>query len=280
MAVELASITRADVPRVAAFLHGHLDTEVSPERWARAIDVPWSPELGFMLVEGDDVVGVQLAWRSQRTVAGREERFCNLGSWCVLPEHRGHSLRLLRAALSDRDCHYTDLTPRPEVVAINERLGFRHLDTTSVLVPNLPWPVRGSVSSDPAVLERTLTGVSLQRYRDHAGAEPARHVVLRRAEAWCYVMLRIERRKGMRIASLLHVSDPELFAAMAKPLARYLLLRHGAVATVVEDRVAGGRPVPAPALTLRRTQPKMFRSSRLEPADADDLYSELVFQPW
>jgi hypothetical protein len=31
---------------------------------------------------------------------------------------------------------------------------------------------------------------------------------------------------------------------------------------------------------LRRSQPKMFRSSTLDPADADDLYSELVFQPW
>ena len=189
-----------------------------------------------------------------------------------------HSLRLLRAALADKDCSYTDLTPRPEVVRINERLGFRHLDTAAVVMPNLPWPVPGSVSSDPAVLEATLTGEELQRYRDHASAEPARHVVLRRAGAWCYVMLRVERRRGLRVASVLHVSDAALFAAMARPLARHLLLRHGAVATLVEDRVAGRRP--RPAIALRRTAPKMFRSSRLQLADADDLYSELAFQPW
>jgi hypothetical protein len=278
MHVELAPIAREDAPRVAAFLHAHLDSAVSAERWARAIDLPWSDGLGFMLVDAGEIVGAQLAWRSSRTVEGREERFCNLGSWCVLPEHRGHSLRLLRAAMADKDCHYTDLTPRQEVVAINERLGFRHLDTTAVLMPNLPWPGRGDVSDDPAVLERTLTGEALQRWRDHAGAEPARHVVLRRGGSWCYVMLRIERRRGLRIASVLHVSDPELFAALTRPLARHLLVRHRAVATIVEPRIAGARP--RPALTLRRTQPKMFRSSRLEPAHADDLYSELVFQPW
>jgi hypothetical protein len=278
MLVELATITREDVPRVAAFLQAHLDRDVSPDRWARAIDVPWSPDLGFMLTAGDDVVGAQLAWRSERTIAGRTERFCNLGSWCVLEEHRGHSLRLLRAALADRDCTYTDLTPRHEVVTINERLGFRHMDTTTVLMPNLPWPVRGSVSSDPAVLERTLTGVALQRYRDHAGAEPARHVVLRRDDAWCYVMLRIDRRRGIPLASVLYVSEPELFAAMARPLARHLLLHHRVLVTLVEDRIAGCRPWPA--VVLRRRPPKMLRSSRLEPADADDLYSELVFQPW
>jgi hypothetical protein len=232
MAVELAPIDRADVPRVAAFLHQHLDDGVSAGRWARAIDVPWSDGLGFKLTDGDALVGAQLAWRSTRAIGGREERFCNLGSWCVLPAYRTHSLRLLRAALADRDSHYTDLTPRPEVVAINERLGFRHLDTTAVLMPNLPWPVRGSASSDPAVLARTLTGAPLRLWRDHAGAEPARHVVLRRGHAWCYVMLRVERRRGLRIASVLHVSNPELFAAMARVLARHLLLRHGAVATL------------------------------------------------
>jgi hypothetical protein len=278
MAVDLRSITRDDVPRVAAFLHAHLDDAIGADRWARAIDVPWTDELGFMLLDGLDVVGAQLAWRSQRVVAGREERFCNLGSWCVLPSYRGHSLRLLRAALADRDCHYTDLTPRPEVVAINERLGFRHMDTTMTLVPHLPWPVRGSVSSDPGVLERTLTGVPRQRWLDHRGAEPARHVVLRRDGAWCYVMFRIQRMRGLPLASLLYVSNPELFAAMARPFARHLLLRHRMLATLAEHRIAPARA--RPAIPLRRKPPKMFRSSRLRPADADDLYSELVFQPW
>ena len=278
MPIELATIYAVDVPRVAAFLHEHLDRAVSAERWARAIAVPWASQVGFMLLDGDAVVGAQLAWPSRRSVGGREERFCNLGSWCVLPGYRRHSLRLLRAALADRDCTYTDLTPRPEVVQINERLGFRHLDTTTVLMPNLPWPVRGSASSDPAVLEATLTGAELQRYRDHAGAEPARHVVLRRGDAWCYVMFRVERLRGLRFASLLHVSDPALFARMARPLARHLLLRHRTVATLAELRIAGRRPWPA--IALRRKPPKMFRSDRLGPADADDLYSELVFQPW
>jgi hypothetical protein len=278
MAVELAPITRGDVPRVAAFLHRHLDDAVSVDRWTRAIAVPWSDAFGFMLVDDGDVVGAQLAWRSQRTIAGREEPFCNLGSWCVLPEHRTHSLRLVRAALADRDCHYTDLTPRPEVVAINERLGFRHLDTTTLLVPNLPWRGAGNVTDDPAILERTLTGGPRQIWLDHRDAEPARHVLLRRGHAWCHVLLRLERRRGLRFASVLHVSDPVLFAAMTRALGSHLLLRHRAVAMLVEPRIAGSRP--RPAFALRSTQPKMFRSSRLELAHADDLYSELVFQPW
>ena len=121
--------------------HAHLNASVPPAAWARALDVPWSvdrPNAGFMLVAGDAVVGVQLAFYSERIVDGRAERFCNLGAWCVLEEHRFHAMRLLKALLAQDGYHFTDLSPSGNVVGVNERLGFRFLDTTTVLMPNLP----------------------------------------------------------------------------------------------------------------------------------------------
>ncbi len=44
MSVDLATISRADVARVSAFLHEHLDAEVSAERWARAEAMRHAPE--------------------------------------------------------------------------------------------------------------------------------------------------------------------------------------------------------------------------------------------
>ena len=129
--------------RVAAFLHANLNERVSTEQWAGAIDVPWDadpPNSGFMLLDGAEVVGVQLAFYSERTIDSRRERFCNLGAWCVLPRYRVQGLRLLRAALSQDGYHFTDLSPSGNVVEINTRLGFRFLDTATRLVPNLPWP--------------------------------------------------------------------------------------------------------------------------------------------
>ena len=58
-------------------------------------------------------------------IDGRVERFCNLGAWCVLPEHRFHALRLLKALLAQDGYHFTDLSPSGNVVGLNERLGFR-----------------------------------------------------------------------------------------------------------------------------------------------------------
>lgn len=283
--VTVAPITQVDVPEVAEFFHANLDARVPAVAWARAVDVPWNverPNAGFMLVDGSAVVGAHLAFYSERTIRGRRERFCNLGAWCVLPDYRFHALRLLRALLDQDGYHFTDLSPSGNVVGLNTRLGFRFLDTTTTVVPNLPWPSRpgrGTISSDPALLESTLEGAELQRYRDHAGASAARHLLLMRDSEWCYVVFRKDRRKGLPVfASILHVSNAELLRRMARPLARHLLLRHGAAATLIERAVAEHRP--RISRTIDSPRRKMFRSSTLEPAQIDYLYSELVCLSW
>jgi hypothetical protein len=285
MSVRVNPITDGDAGRVGDFLHANLSRRVSAEHWARSIEVPWAvnrPNAGFMLLDGEAVVGAHLAFYSERVIEGRGERFCNLGAWCVLPEYRFHALRLLRALLAQDGYHFTDLSPSGNVVGVNERLGFRFLDTATAIVPNLPWPSRPGrsvISSDPALIERTLGGTELRLYRDHAATGAARHLVLISGDESCYVIFRKDRRKKLPLfASILHVSNPELFRRMAGPLGRHLLFRHGALATLADDRVVGRRP--RLALELPAARRKMFRSSRLEPAQIDYLYSELVCVAW
>jgi hypothetical protein len=286
MAIRVSPITGSDVRAVAEFLHTHLNSRVATDAWARSMTVPWTadaPNHGFMLVDDEHrVVGAYLAFYSERRIAGRRERFCNLGAWCVLPEHRFHSLRLLKALLAQEGYHFTDLSPSGNVVPVNSRFKFQSLDTATALMPNLPWPSRPGrqrVSTDPAVIESTLSGPDLEIYRDHAGAGAARHVVLRHGDEWCYVIFRRDRRKGLPLfASILHVSNPELFRRMVRPFARHLLLRHGIPASLVELRVAVHRPWPA--VMLRAPRRKMFRSPTLGPDQIDYLYSELVCVAW
>jgi hypothetical protein len=284
-AVRLAPITDGDVRRAAEFLHAQLNPRLSVGDWARAIDVPWAvdrPNAGFMLLHGDQVVGVQLAFYSERVLNNRRERFCNLGAWCVLPRFRLDGLRLLMAALRQEGYHFTDLSPSGSVVAVNERLRFRFLDTATVLVPNVPWPTlpgRGRLIADAELIERTLTGPELSLYRDHASAGAARHVLLTRGDEQCYVIFRRDRRKGLPLfASVLYVSNPGLFRAMASRFTRHLLVRHGVLATLVDERVVTYRP--RLSHELRSPRRKMFRSPSLAPAQIDYLYSELVCVPW
>jgi hypothetical protein len=283
--IEVRPIAQADVPKVAEFLHTHLNEQVAAGAWERAVDVPWSvqrPNAGFMLLEGDTVVGAHLAFYSQRTIDGRCEQFCNLGAWCVLPGYRLHGLRLLKTLLAQDGYHFTDMSPSGNVVGLNTRLGFQFLDTRTALVPNLPWPSlpgAATISSDPALIQRTLSGRELELYRDHVDAPAARHLVLISGDEHAYVILRKDRRKGLPLfATVLYVSNPELLRRMGRRLSRHLLLRHGVVATLLERAVVPDPPRLSFAVSSPR--PKMFRSPSLEAAQIDYLYSELVCLSW
>ena len=283
--INAVPITDADVRRVGEFLHVHLNRRVTADQWARAINVPWAvdkPNNGFMLLDDDVVVGAQLAFYSERTIAGRSEAFCNLGAWCVLPGYRFHSLRLLKAVLAQPGYHFTDLSPSGNVVEVNGMLNFHSLDAATALVPNIPWPSwpgRYVISSDPGLIGRTLTGRDLDLYHDHASTAAARHLVLISDDEWCYVVFRKDRWKRLPLfVSMLHVSNPALFRRMAHPLARHLLLRHRAVGTLAEDRVVGQRP--RFSLRVRPPRRRMIRSRHLVPAQIDYLYSELVCVSW
>jgi hypothetical protein len=281
MTVELSPITDADIAAVADFLRVNWSERVP---WARSLQAePWkveAPNHGFMLRDGQRIVGAHLAFYSERGVAGRVERFCDLGTWYVLPEFRFHGIRLIKALLAQDGYHFTGLTPSNKVASIHTRLGFRPLDTSAALIPNLLWPTppgRTTISADPEVIGSTLTGTELRLYHDHAQALAARHMVLIRGPDSCYVMYRETRIRGVPLAVIVHVSNPELFHRAILPLTRLLLVRHRLLATLAELRIIGYRP---PLSFKMPPSPKMYRSASLDPDQIDYLYSELVCVPW
>ena len=284
--VEIRPITTSDVAKVAEFLHEELNERIPSSVWAAAISPPWqgiSPNHGYMLVSGNRILGVYLAFYSQRCIDGSIEKFCNLAAWCVREEQRAQGLRLLRAILSQDGYTFTDLSPSGNVVPLNARLNFQHLDTATALVPNWPWPTgwltQTRIVSDPALIESHLRGRDCDIYRDHARAAAAHHLVILGENQSCYVMFRRDRRKNLPLfASILHVGNPELFHNAGRHLYSYLLMHFGIVATLVEKRVV--RDFPRFAILLRSPRPKMFRSSRLGPEQVDYLYSELTCVPW
>lgn len=283
--VELQAIGPADVPRVAEFLHAQLNARITAAAWAAAIIPPWGvpqPNHGFLLRVKDRLVGVYLAFYSDREIEGRSERFCNLAAWCVLSEYRSHGLRLLRALLAQKGYNFTDFSPSGSVIALNSQLKFSHLDVTTALVPNLLWPLwsrQVKIITKPLEIERALRGRDLEIYRDHVGAAAARHLVVVKGDETCYVMFRRDRRKNLPLfASILHVGNQLLFRVIASYVFRHMLIHHGIPATLAELRVVGYRP--RPSIILKSPRPKMYRSASLSPDQVDYLYSELTCVPW
>jgi hypothetical protein len=283
-APELAPIRADDVAEVGAFLSTHLNPRTSADDWAAMVVPPWpaeAPNHGFLLRADGDLVVVHLAFYSTRVVHGRVEHFCNLGAWCVLEPHRAHGLRLLRALLRQPGYTFTDLSPSGQVVDVNRRLDFHEIDTATALVPNLRWPLgsrRASVTEDPDELDRTLTGADRVIHADHAASRAVRHLLLRAGDDHCYVAVRRDRRKDLPVfASVLHVGNRALFARHGGAVFGHLL-RHGALATLVELRLVEGRP--AGSWMLASPRPKMFRSTALAEDDIDYMYSELACVAW
>jgi hypothetical protein len=283
--VEVRPITPPQVDQAAQFLHRKLNVRLTPAMWAAAIRQPWrqeAPNHGFMLLADGRVVGVYVAFYSHRQIEGRIEKFCNLAAWCVLDQYRSHGLKLLRTILSQERYTFTDLSPSGNVVPLNARLNFRHLDTSTALVANLPWPgwlTRTRIISDPTSIEARLAGRDLQIYADHRHAMAACHLVVEHAGQYCYVIFRRDRRKNLPLfASILFISNPDLFRRTARHVYSHFLTKFGIVATLAERRVVGSYP--RFAIPLRSPRPRMFRSPRLRDGEIDYLYSELTCVPW
>ena len=119
------------------------------------------------------------------------------------------------------------------------------------------------------------TGRRSQRIAATAGVlcAAASIVVLARGDQSCHVMFRRNRYKRLPVATILYVGNPDLFRDCAPHLYRYLLLRRGIPATLVEVRLVGHRQARSVMVPGR---PKMYLSEDLEPAQIDYLYSEMT----
>jgi hypothetical protein len=282
-AVRVQPIGPEDLERVGDYLHRRLNDRLSPEAWAAALVPPWTvaaPNHGFMLLSGEQVVGVNAAIYSSRVVRGERREFCNVAALCVEEHVRPHAVRLIRSILRQPGYHFTDLSPSGSVIELDRRLGFQPLPTATAVVVNLPRiDRRFRLLTRPADIAARLEGVDATVYADHRWAAAARHLVVTRGDHYCYVVFRKDRRKGLPLfATILHVSDRELFTAALGVVSSHLLRRHGAACTLVEQRVAAVRP--AFSRMLARPRPKMFKSDELLAADIDDLYSELTCVAW
>ena len=280
--VSLLPVSADDGGRVGDFLHTHLNPRVAPTAWAALVTPPWAtgdePDRGFQLVdERGRIVGTYLRVHSARD--GGALPVCNLAAFCVLPEHRSHALRLVRAVLTPRDRLFTDLSPSGTVPALNERLGFAHLDTATRLAANLGAPVRGVALDDrPEVLEAHLPDADRAIFEDHRAAPAARHLLVRAGSGHAYLVYRRDRRKRLGLfASPLHVGGSVQVLRAAWPAVALHLLRHGLPVTLAERRVLGFTP-PGPGRELARPRPKMFRGGPAERVDY--LYSEMTLLEW
>jgi hypothetical protein len=276
----LEPIRDRDLPAFCQFLASQFEAERNPERWAQAFRQDWGvakPNNGFVLRDQGQIVGCIGAIYAERPIRGRSERFCNIMGWAVLEAYRTHSMRLVMAVVSQPGFHFTDLTPSKVASKMLQFLKFKPMNERQAVWPNIPWPfswLGGTrVVTDPNRIEGALAATDAKVFRDHRRLPWLRHAAVGRPGAFCHVVWKPSRFKGVPGAMVLGFSDAGLFLRYHQAFGAHLL-RQGCFYTSVESRLLPWLPL----LSRERTgfENKVFRSDTLAEADVSNLYSEVV----
>lgn len=271
------------------------ESGIKAATWRRLFDHCWSNHgRGFMLLDGNSVVGFLGAVTARRQVNGEAVFVCNLSSWAVNAQYRGWGMALLAAVLQDERLTYTSFTPAPTTWAALMAQGFKPLDAQRIAMPpslqaeTLFGPNRPVVSFDPAVVRERLTGEQRQIFDDHAPYDCLQLTVSDGSDyAYLVVKRRIHRlgtRRQGRLArvlplgipysDILHCSSPELLLRHLERVKLAILRRQRTAALVAEAQLFRVRPrgVLLPPITC-------YRSASIAAGELDRLYSEIVLLP-
>jgi hypothetical protein len=270
-----------DFERVYPLLATH-DPKVSRHEWRRLFEDHWrSPEdhCGYILVHREKVVGFLGLIFSTRPVLGQPHKFCNITSWIVDPEHRQKSLYLYFPVLKLRDYTITNITATESVYRISKDTGFQDLDHYMRVLPPLPGlsgllpGKRCRLVSDPAVIPGYLQGDELTIFRDHAPFACS-HFLLVSKTGRCYVILSRIIKKGVPLAFVQYIGDPQIFFEHIHRVKLRVCLKMKAAALVIDERFLQGRRL-SRSFRIKPERHRLYKSA-LRPEEIDNLYSELI----
>lgn len=280
MTAEVRCVRPEDAPEICDFLHVHMSSRISREKWQRILTpYPWrlpGSDLGCIAVDGGRIVGFFGVMHTIRDVDGTRAHIANLTTWYLLKPYRGTGIGMpmFRAVAGDPDVTYTNFTSDWPILRIFDRLDFGVLDDRRYV-----WRRKErehstiDVVRDRDAIRAALAPAERALVDDHAEFNVATYL-LRAAEGSCLVMLAV-MMKGAEIAyhDVLHLSDRAVFARHAQEFANDILPETKAL-LAVDARLLHGTKPGGECVPLK--VPRYFRSAQLAPWQVDFLYSEVI----
>jgi hypothetical protein len=255
----------------------------SEERGKKVFGYQWERDethCGLILMDGDRTVGFLGMIFSRRLINDKVEKFCNLTSWFVCKDYRSRAIFLILPLRAMKDYTITDLTPSKNVYKIQNKLGFKDLETKGRLL--LPFGRRLfqpkyspiNLTHDLAAIQQKLEGQNQKIFNDHKHY-PCFHFLLTGKDRYCYIIYTILRRRRIQHAHLHYISDPGLFALTYHDIRKSILSHAKARFLLIDSRLVKNKKLPL-SICLPYRAPKQYISSTLKPEQIDNLYSELV----
>jgi len=241
-------------------------------------------QFGWVLLDGEEVVGFVGTILSQRNVRNQTVRMCNMSSWVVKQQYRAHSLALQAKVMADKSVTITNLSPTQQVLKLMEKLGFTLMDKSErIILPVVTtrtFTDQCEILTEAGAVGRALTGEHLRFFRDHR-LPFNHHILLRAPEGDCYVMMNrslkaIWRNVRVPFGRVHHISAPHIFVRHLDRLVVRVATSLKVVAMIVDDRMLN-RAAPWHSFMRPGGERKAaFRSEVLSAEEIDGLYTEAV----
>ncbi len=255
----------------------------SEDKGRKIFDYQWARDethCGLILVDGDRTVGFLGMIFSRRQINQKMEKFCNLTSWYVHKDYRSRAISMILPLHGMQDYTITDLTPAKNVYAVQNKLGFKDLDTAGRLLLPVgrrlfqPKYAAMELTHDLAAIENKLEGQNLKIFNDHK-PYPCFHFLLSGQDRDCYIIYTKLKRKRIAYVHLHYISDPDLFGIAYRDIRKSILSHAGAYFILIDSRLVQNKKLPL-SICLPYRAPKQYLSATLKPEQIDNLYSEIV----
>jgi hypothetical protein len=226
------------------------------------------PEFGYLLEADGAVVGALLLIFSERDGQLR----CNVSSWYVEPEHRGHAAVLASMSSKLKHVTYLNVSPAEHTRPILKALGYRlYNEGQFVALPALSRGGHGKVRKlADAPEHRAMPDYELLRAHADAGCT----VAVCETDAGLEPFVFLRRRMAyapLGVAQLVYARDTRDFAHRANALGRFLLAQ-GVLAVICD----AADPIPGLAgLHFAHRGARYFKGAAA-PALNDLAFTEMV----
>ncbi|NOZ34227.1 MAG: hypothetical protein GXO80_02890 [Chlorobi bacterium] len=220
-----------DFEKVYPLLYKLNNKTLSKNDWKRIFENNFETDMGFcgyVIEDEDEIHGFLGAVFSNRIIAGKEYKFCNLTSWIVEKKYRAKSLILLMKIHKLKGYVFTNFTPSKTVYPILKKLGYKDVENRKFLIK--PIPVFSSkIRILTSGFENLLDDNELKIYEQHKKFNLGFFIAKSKSD-YCFIVYRKKKyfpaklkkitagKINMQLAEIEYVSNPNFFSNNTKEI--------------------------------------------------------------
>ena len=187
--------------------------------------------LGLLFRYDGIAVGIILLFEKDRIFKGKNYKFINFSSWYFKEQYRTFAPLLIKKIIlkSPENSILTNFTPNSSVIQIFNKFGFNHFDVRfspiniNIFKYTLSTKIRIINGNNPKSFPKNIQEI----FNNLSSKNIYKFTVYNKSRSEeCFFCLCFFRKKGLKFARILFVSDSTIFVENLSKIKLYLLINH------------------------------------------------------